>query len=70
MLRSYLVYMSGETSEFKKFMSLEVLRQPDVVEVIEAVDRVTQCLVVFFLNEQLIVGIVDGLDIELYSATD
>ena len=37
----------------------------DVVEVVEAVDRVPQRLVVLLLDEQVVVGVVDGFDVEL-----
>ena len=39
--------------------------EADVVEIIEAVDRITQCLVVLFLNEQIVVRVVDGFNVEL-----
>ena len=46
-------------------MLLELTSQLDVVEVVEAVDGIPQCLVVLLLDEQVVVGIVDGFDVEL-----
>ena len=41
------------------------MRQLDIVEVVEAIDRITERLVVFLLNEEVVVRVVDGLDVEL-----
>ena len=41
--------------------SLEV----DAVEVVEAVHRVAQGLIVLLLDQQVVVRIVDGLDVQL-----
>jgi hypothetical protein len=57
--------MRGQSTEFKKLMSLEFLRKADVVEIVKAVDGIPKCLVVFFLDEQVIVCIVNGLNIKL-----
>jgi len=38
------------------------------VDVVKAVDRVTKSLVVLLFDSQVIVGIVDGFDIELLRA--
>ena len=46
-------------------MLLKIASQFDIVEVVEAVDGIPQCLVVLLLDEQVVVGIVDGLDVEL-----
>ena len=46
-------------------MLLELTSQLDVVEVVEAVDRVPQRLVVLLLDEKVVVGIVDSLDVQL-----
>ncbi len=57
--------MGGESAEFKEFVFLQLLSKLDIVEVVEAIDRVAQCLVVFLLDEKFIVGNVDGFNIEL-----
>ena len=57
--------MSCETTELQELVLLKLTCQLDVVEVVEAVDRVAQGLVVLLFNEQVVVGIVDCLDIEL-----
>ena len=51
-------------------MLLELTSQLDVVEVVEAVYRIAQGLVVFFLDEQGVVCLVDGLDIELRGVSE
>ncbi len=46
-------------------MLLKTLRKVDVVEVVEAVDRVAQSFVIFLFDEQVIVCVVNGLEVEL-----
>lgn len=46
-------------------MSFQFLGQADGVEVVKAVNRISQCVVVLLLNEQLVVRIVDSFDVEL-----
>ena len=46
-------------------MLLELLREGDVVEVVETVDRVPKGVVIFFLDQKGIIGVVDSFDIEL-----
>lgn len=58
--------MSSETSEFEELVFLETLSQSNVVEVVETVYRVTERLVVFLFNKQLVVRFVNGIDIELH----
>ena len=65
---TYLVEMGSQPAELEKRVLLELARQLQVVEVVEAVDRVPQRLVVLLLNEQVVVGIVDGFDVELQRA--
>jgi hypothetical protein len=57
--------MRSQSAEFKKLMSFQFLRKADVVEVIKAVDRVTKRFIVLFLDEQVIVCIVDSFNIKL-----
>jgi len=57
--------MCGQSAEFKKLMLLKFLRKADVIEVVKAVDGIPKRLVVFFLDEEVIVCIIDGLDVEL-----
>ena len=65
---TYLVEMGSQPAELEKRVLLELARQLQVVEVVEAVDRVPQRLVVLLLDEQVVVGIVDGLDVELQTS--
>lgn len=46
-------------------MLLELASQLEVVEVVETVDGISQCVVVLFLNEQLVVSVVDGFNVKL-----
>ena len=39
--KPYLVKMRSESTKLKEFVLLQPLRQADVVEVVEAVDRIT-----------------------------
>ena len=57
--------MSGKSAELEKFVMLETLGKGNVVEVVEAVDRVAEGLIVFLLDQQVVVRIVDGLDVQL-----
>lgn len=57
--------MGGKSTEFKKFVFLQLLSELDVVEVVEAINGIAQCLVVFLLDEKFVIGDVDGFDIEL-----
>ena len=57
--------MGGKSTEFKKFVFLQLLSELNVVEVVEAINGIAQCLVVFLLNEKFVIGDVDGFDIEL-----
>ena len=57
--------MSSKTAEFEQLVLFKLTGKLDVVEVVEAVDRVAQGLVVLLFNEQVVVGIVHCLDIEL-----
>ena len=41
----------------------------DIVEVIKAIDRVTKSLVVLFFNEEVVISIVNGFNVELWNAT-
>ena len=49
-------------------MTFEVFCKVDIVEVIKAIDRVTKSLVVLF-NEEVIISIVNGFNVELWNAT-
>jgi len=57
--------MSGQPPEFKQLVLFQSLGEPDVVEIVEAIDRITESLVVLLLDQQIVVCIVDGLDVEL-----
>ena len=46
-------------------MLLELLREGDVVEVVETVNRISKGIIVFFLDQKSIIGVVDSFDIEL-----
>ena len=63
--RIHLVKMGCKPTELEQLMLLKVPGKLDVVEVVEAVDRITECLVVLLLDEQVVVRIVDSLDVEL-----
>ncbi len=57
--------MSGKSSEFQQFVLLQALRKADIVEVVEAVYRVSEGLEVFLLDQEIIVSLIDSLNIEL-----
>lgn len=65
MRTTHLVQMSGQATEFEQFVSFKLARQLHVVEVIEAVNGVSKGHVVFFLDEELVVRLINGLDIQL-----
>lgn len=65
MARCYLVQMRRQPSEFQQFVFLQSFGQANIVEVIEAVNRITECFVIFLFDEEIIVGIIDSLQIEL-----
>lgn len=45
-----LVQMSSKSAEFEKLVFFQAFSKADVVEVVKAVDRITECVVIFFLN--------------------
>ena len=57
--------MSSKTAELKQLVLFKLTGKLDVVEVVKAVDRIPQRLVVLFLDEQIVVRIIDRLDVEL-----
>lgn len=57
--------MSSKSAEFKKLVFFQAFSKADVVEVVEAVDRITECVVIFFLNQEVVVCIIDSFNIEL-----
>ncbi len=63
--QSHLVQVSGKSSEFQQFVLLQALREVDIVEVVEAVYRVSESLEVFLLDQEIIVRLIDSLNIEL-----
>ena len=62
---AYLVQVRREPAELQQPVLLKLARQFDVLEVVEAVDRVAEGLVVLLLNKEIIVGIIDRFDVEL-----
>ena len=46
-------------------MSLQLLGQTNVIEIVEAINRVTKSLIVFFFDEEIIISIVNGFNVEL-----
>ena len=57
--------MSGKSAELEKFVMLKTLGKGDVVEVVEAIYRVTKGLVILFLDEERVVCLVDSSDVKL-----
>ena len=57
--------MSSKSAELKKFVMLETLGKGDVVEVVEAIYRVTECLVVLLLDKERVVCLVNSSDVKL-----
>ena len=57
--------MSSQSPKLKKWVLLELASKLHVVEVVEAVDRVPERLVVLFLDQKVVVRIVDRLNVEL-----
>ena len=46
-------------------MLLKLTRQLDVIEVVETVNGISESLVVFLLDKQIVVRVIDGLNVEL-----
>lgn len=46
-------------------MLLQPFRQGNVVEVVEAIHRVSESFVVFLLHQHVVVSVIDGFDVEL-----
>ena len=57
--------MSGQTTELQELVLLESPCQFQVVEVVKAVNRVSQGLVVLLFDQQVVVGVVDSFDVTL-----
>ena len=64
---NYLVDVGSQPSEFQQPVSLQFLRQRNVVKVIEAIYRVPKSLVIFFFNEEIVVCLIHSSNIELSS---
>ena len=62
---NHLIQMSCKPAEFEQCVAFKFFRKRDVVEVVEAVNRVSQSFVIFLLDQQSIVSVVDRLDVEL-----
>ena len=60
-----LVQVSGNTTKLQEFVLFHALRQGDIVKVVKVINRVAQRLVILFLNQQVIVRIVDRLVVGL-----
>lgn len=65
-----LVQVSSQPPEFEQSVLLELLGEGDIVEVIEAVDRIPKGVVIFFLDQKSVVCIVDGFDVQLCSCVN
>ena len=57
--------MCGKSAEFKKRMRLQALGQARDIEVVEAIYRVTQSLVILFFNQKVVVRVVDSFNVQL-----
>ena len=62
---AYLVQVRREPAELQQPVLLKLASQLNVLEVVEAVDRVAKGLVVLLLDEQGVVRLVDRLDVQL-----
>ena len=62
---SDLVQMGSKSSELKKFVLLKPPSKANVIEVVEAIDRVTECLVVLFFNKEVVVSIIYSFNVQL-----
>jgi hypothetical protein len=49
-------------------VTFEAFRKVDIVEAVEAIDRVTKSLVVLCFIEEVVISIVNGFDVELRNA--
>jgi hypothetical protein len=52
--------MCGQSSELEQNVTFQSFSQADVIEVVEAVDRVMKSLIVLFFDKEIIVSIVDA----------
>ena len=57
--------MSSEAAELEKFVMFETLGKRDVVEVVAAIYRITEGLVVLFFDKERVVCLVDSSDVKL-----
>jgi hypothetical protein len=60
--------MSSKSSELEKRKRRQPLCQADVVEIVEAVDRITKGLIVLLLNQKVVVFIIDSFNVQLIVA--
>jgi hypothetical protein len=58
----------GQPAELEQFMLFEFSRQRHSIEVVKAVNRVAESFVVFFVDQQLIVCVVDRFNVELFKS--
>ena len=57
--------MSSQSSEFQEIMALQSLGKANVVKVIKAVNRITEGFVIFLLDQEVVVGVIHRLKVEL-----
>ncbi len=57
--------MSSQSSEFQEIMALQSLGKANVVKVIKAVNRITEGFVIFLLDQEVVVGVIHRLNVEL-----
>ena len=57
--------MGRQSPELEELVLLQPLRKVDVIEVVEAVDRVSQGLEVLFFDQKIVIRIVDGRNVQL-----
>ena len=57
--------MGRQSLELEELVLLQPLREVDVIEVVEAVYRVSQGLEVLFFDQKIVIRIVDGRNVQL-----
>lgn len=62
---TYLVKVCCKSPEFQKVVLFQPLCECNIIKVVETVDGVAQGFVVLLFDEEIVVSIVDGLDVQL-----
>ena len=62
-----LVQVSSQPPELEQSVLLELLSEGDIIEIVEAVNRVPEGVVIFLLDQKRVVSVIDRLNVQLRS---